>query len=242
MKSILAIETSSPELSIALSAGKGPILEKKVSGIMNHAEKILPVLQQLLKSKKTSIEKIDAFLIGRGPGSFTGLRVGFATLKGFLALKKKKCYGALSLDLIAEPISLPEGSMLNVVLDAHREKVYARSYKCSRGKWIPKSKPQTFILEDWIQTLPKNVYLVGDATIRYRSQMEAIPGRTLHFLPEKYACPRAATLLHIYKEDPKRLQKLEAAKDFIPLYFRLSEAEERKKASQPAGTMNASHC
>jgi tRNA threonylcarbamoyl adenosine modification protein YeaZ len=68
---------------------------------MKHAEKILPVIDRLLKKEKLKIRDIDAFLIGRGPGSFTGLRVGFATLKGFLATCPKPCYGAFSLDIIA---------------------------------------------------------------------------------------------------------------------------------------------
>ena len=71
---------------------------------------------------------MDAFLIDRGPGSFTGLRIGFATLKGFFAFSPKNCYGPLSLDIIARAIDLPEGSALGVLLDARREKIFARFY------------------------------------------------------------------------------------------------------------------
>jgi tRNA threonylcarbamoyladenosine biosynthesis protein TsaB len=232
LKPVLAFETSSPELSIALFTGKGAVIEKTVKGFMSHAEKILPVTDKLLKSKKLSIDQIDTFLIGRGPGSFTGLRVGFATLKGLVTIKKKKCFGALSLDLIAHRIELPEGSFLSVVLDAHREKVYARLYKRSRGQWVAKSKPETATLEEWASALPPEVSATGDAVIRYRTQMETISEKKIHFLPEKSGKPKASTLLHLYKDNPKLLQALDSPKDFIPLYFRLSVAEERRNENR----------
>ena len=79
---------------------------------MKHAENLLPVIDRLLKKEKLKIGNIDAFLISRGPGSFTGLRIGFATLKGFLATHPKPCYGAFSLDVIAAGIKVP-GTVMN---------------------------------------------------------------------------------------------------------------------------------
>ena len=92
-----AVINVQPELKDA--AGK--VHASSIEGLMKHAEEILPQLDMLLKKSSTSFKDISAFLIGRGPGSFTGLRVGFATLKGFLAGGEVPCYGALSLDVIA---------------------------------------------------------------------------------------------------------------------------------------------
>jgi hypothetical protein len=133
---LLAIETSSPVLSIALKKHGGKIRHGIVKGYMKHAENLLPVIDRLLKKEKLEIGDIDTFLISRGPGSFTGLRIGFATLKGFLATCPKPCYGALSLDVIAAGIK-PAGTdlalkgheNLTVCLDARRGKLYTRSYR-----------------------------------------------------------------------------------------------------------------
>ncbi len=98
---LLAIETSSPVLSVAIQKAGGKIRQATVKGYMKHAEHLLPLIDRLLRQEKLKIGDIDAFLISRGPGSFTGLRIGFATLLGFLATQPKPCYGAYSLDVIA---------------------------------------------------------------------------------------------------------------------------------------------
>lgn len=233
MEPVLAFETSSPVLSIALSTGKGAPLEKAISGFSAHAENLIPAADQLLKKKKTSLQKVGTLLIGQGPGSFTGLRVGYATLKGFLAAGKKECYGALSLDLIAENVELPEGEILCAALDAHREKVYSRLYKRRGGKWKPETKPAVFLLEDWLKQLPGEVSIAGNAAQHYRTQIEA-SGKKVSLLAEDLGYPKASTLVKIFQEEPERLQKLEKPVDFLPLYFRLSEAEEKMKAHAPA--------
>lgn len=237
MKPILAFETSSPVLSIALSVSKDHLVEETVEGLMTHAENILPVLEKLLKKNKLSIEDIDTFLIGQGPGSFTGLRIGFATLKGFLVLKKKPCYGALSLDLISENCPLPEHpATLAAALDAYREKIYVRLYKSSSKGWIPKGKPQTIRWDEMPDFLPANAQITGDALLRYREKWAAaMPDKPITFLKEAFWYPRAANLIRFFQRKDKKMTRLESPKDFIPLYFRLSEAEERKKETY-AGT------
>lgn len=237
MTPVLAFETSSSLLSVALATTKDSIAEKTVKGFSTHAENLIPITDHLLKKKKTSLQKIDTLLIGRGPGSFTGLRVGYATLKGFIAMSmdgKKKCYGALSLDLIAENVTLPEGSQLCVSLDAHKDKIYSRLYQRNKKEWKPLNKPAVLTLPEWLAQLPENVSITGNAVQRYQSQMDA-SGKKLRLLPEATGYPKASTLIKLFQQDPEKLQRLEKPEDFLPLYFRLSEAEEKRNA-------NAAHC
>lgn len=213
---------------------------------MKHAENILPVIDQLLKKEKLPLSKIGALLIGRGPGSFTGLRVGYATVKGFLMVSKIPCYGALSLDLIAENFTFPRGAQLCVGLDARRDKVFSRLYRRTQTSWKPLHKPQTLPVAEWAASLPAETYLAGDAAQRYRSMLESQKNKSFVFLPEASGYPQASKMIELFLKDPKKFQKLETPKDFVPLYFRLSEAEERmnagelKKHKRPR--VNASHC
>ncbi len=218
---------------------------------MNHAEKLLPETEKILKKKKIPFHKVETFLIGRGPGSFTGLRVGFATLKGFLVSSQKNCYGALSLDLIAENVKLPEGSFLCVGLDAYREKIYSRLYQRKKESWQPLNEPMTSTLETWIRQFPDEISLVGSAVQRYRSQIETLchskrspstqntqdgklisnheESKILHFVQDDKGYPRASELIKLFQENSEKIQKLETPQDFVPLYFRLSEPEEKLK-------------
>lgn len=232
MKPILAFETSSPALSIALWTPKGPVLEKTIHGFMTHAENLLPAVDQLLKKKKLSIQDVGTLLIGRGPGSFTGLRVGFATLKGFLAVAPYQCFGTLSLDLIAENSELPEGSYLCAALDARRDKVFSRLYKKTKTGWKAEGEAQTIAVSAWADSLPASVTLAGDGAHRYSSVFEKNKGKKMTLLPEKEGYPKASKLIDLFLTSPKKLQPLETLKDFVPLYFRLSEAEERMNAGE----------
>src|ERR1043165_2976153 len=110
MTNLLAFDTSSQVLTIALKLGSQKISETRLVGFMKHAENLLPMIDDLLKKHKASLNDVDAYLVGRGPGSFTGLRIAFSTLKGFLAYQKKPCFGASALDMIAENLDFAEGS------------------------------------------------------------------------------------------------------------------------------------
>ncbi|HLD50517.1 MAG TPA: tRNA (adenosine(37)-N6)-threonylcarbamoyltransferase complex dimerization subunit type 1 TsaB, partial [bacterium] len=212
---ILALETSSPVLSVALQKGKtGKILQSSVRGFSKHAENLFPALDQLLKKTKLSIQEIDTWLIGRGPGSFTGLRIGFSALKGFLVMEKsaqggsasggKDCFGALSLDLIAENAPLPEGSRLGVCLDAFRQKVYARFYRRSQGKWQPASTPEAWTLEEFISRLPPETALTGNALERFGPEIKK-HFQKIHFLTEKLWYPKASSLISLFQARDKKI-------------------------------------
>jgi len=240
---LLALETSSPVLSAAVKKGSGRTLETKVRGAFSHAENLLPVIDRLLKRRRLRIQDIDAFLIGRGPGSFTGLRIGFATLKGFLAVQKKPCYGAMSLDLIAENVKLEDGAGLSVALDAYREKIYARFYHRQDGGWVATEEPAVLGFSEWLESLPADIHVAGDALARHEKGIEKFGKRSKwHRVPEAAWFPCASVMIS-WSEKLNRsrgggtppLQKLEKPEDFIPLYFRLSEAEEKTKAHALTG-------
>ncbi len=199
---------------------------------MNHAERILPLLDELLKKSKTSFKDIDAFLIGKGPGSFTGLRVGFATLKGFLAGAEVPCYGALSMDLIAENKNfsrMPEGSHLAVALDAFRERIYLRVYRRGHGSWIPENEPKVLSAEETAAALPGEVTVTGNALAKYASIFKKSSAKKIIFTDEKNWFPNASSLISLFEKGDSKVEKIPRRK-LLPFYFRLSEAEERKNA------------
>lgn len=239
MKNFLAIDTSSPILSVAIKAGKKRVSESKIVGYFKHAENLMPVIDRLLKKHHLTLQDMDAYLIDQGPGSFTGLRIGFAALKGFLAFEKKPCFGAQSLDIIAENITLPEGSHLAVALDARRDQFYIRFYCRKQKSWQPETALEILTLEQMATSLSRydSVALAGDALTRHDKIIKNKTSKktALRFLPETLWYPKASTLIR-WMESPEQafkngsLQKLQKTEDFLPLYFRLSEAEEKTKA------------
>ncbi len=225
----LAIESSSPVLSVAVKKGSSPVQESSLEGYMTHVESLMPLIEKMLADSGLTLETIDTFLIGRGPGSFTGLRVGFATLKAFQFLQKKDCWGATSLDMMAEPIALPEGSVLATLTDAHRSKIYFRIFERQKY-WTGKTPTETRDAKEVVTMIPQGAFITGNALQRYSDLLksEKIKNRWT-LLPEASWYPRAISLISLFENQKSSMIKLESPQDFIPLYFRLSEAEERKQ-------------
>ena len=239
---LLAIETSSPVLSVVLKKTGNKLRHATVKGYMKHAENLLPVINRLLKKEKLKIGDIDTFLIGRGPGSFTGLRIGFATLKGFLSIRSKPCYGASSLDLIASGIkpekhanlTLKGYKNLAVCLDAKRDKLYARLYRYHKKRWVPDGSPCVTLIEEMAQKLPQGSWIAGDGITKFDV-------KRFDQVPEKDRHPRAATLVELFETKDPLLKKLTRPKDFLPVYLRNSEAEERLREKKSDAFLSSPH-
>jgi len=217
---LLAIETSSPVLSVAIKKTGARLRHATVQGYMKHAENLLPVIDRLLKKEKLKIGDIDAFLIGRGPGSFTGLRIGFATLKGFLAISPRPCFGAFSLDLIAAKIRPGKHMNLTVYLDAKRGKLYTRSYRYHGKRWVPCGLSRVALLSEMDQGLSEGSQVAGDGIAKFDT-------RGLAVAHQKDWFPRAATLIELLGTKDPLLKKLTQPKEFLPVYLRRSEPEEK---------------
>lgn len=242
MKTILAIETASRVLSVAIGTRGGKVKELCSRGTLQHSENLIPLIDRLLRKEKLRFEAIDAFAIDRGPGSFTGLRIGFSLLKGFLTLRKRPCYGALSLDIMTEKVrggvlqytrgrlrKQKEPPRLGVVVDARREAFYSRFYQFYQGRWVAEGKLELLLLAGLKARVREGTYLVGDALIRYREKFKETAGNRIHFLAQEALSPSAATLVKWFQTADDRLSLLKGPQDLVPLYFRSSEAEEKRR-------------
>ena len=98
---ILGIETSSKVCAVALSENDKLIKEKILEDENTHSVKLMPLVDELLKETKTELKDIDLFSCDKGPGSFTGIRIGIATVKAFLDATNKNAVGVSSLEILA---------------------------------------------------------------------------------------------------------------------------------------------
>lgn len=227
---LLAIETSSTILSVAIKKGKNKTRAAMLKGFSRHAENLLPLIDKLLKKEKLKVGDIDAFLIGRGPGSFTGLRVGFATLKGLIAVRKTPYYGAFSLDMIAGRIkSKGKIANLHVFLDAKRDKLYVRSYRYHKDRWKPMDAIRVRSLKEAAGSLEKGAWIAGDGILTDKENILSGSEKKPLVLPQKLWHPKASTLIEWFEKKNPMLKPLTKPKELLPVYFRSSEAEERLK-------------
>ena len=223
-KKILAVDTSSNVLSVAISSGTDAIYEANLDGIPRHSEYLIDFIQEGLNRLKIKKNNLDALLWGLGPGSFTGLRIGLSALKGFQLGLQKKSLGGSSLDLIALGSGIVSGE-LAVCVDARRERIYTAIYQFKNGAIKKILRDSLFSFDELIKKLKPGMVITGDALKAYGSSIKEKMGKEVLSLKPIFWYPRALFLIHLYDSKSDWLKPL-TLKSMSPQYLRRSEAEE----------------
>jgi tRNA threonylcarbamoyladenosine biosynthesis protein TsaB len=129
---ILSIETATPVCSVALMGSGGRITEKRAEGKGVHSEKTFLFIRELFDREGADAGNLDAVLFSNGPGSYTGLRIGAAAIKGLLFGKEVSLFTFPTLLAFAAGAgqgAVPAGAAIHGVIDARRNHLYHQ--KCS---------------------------------------------------------------------------------------------------------------
>ena len=123
---ILGLETSSAMCSVGLFRDKMPDIERSLRESHIHSEKLLTLVQDVLRSGETTLDQLDAIAVSIGPGSFTGLRIGLSTAKGLSFALDKPTIAVPTFEAIAEAgrQKHPEMSSVVVLMDAKKGEWY----------------------------------------------------------------------------------------------------------------------
>ncbi len=119
---ILVADTSTEVLSIALFT-ENTYEERLVDGNFSHSENLLPEIEELLKRAGIGMKDLELLIVSKGPGSFTGLRIGMASMKGISSALSIPLVSVPTLDAIAEAVGIYPGAIISVI-DAKRRKFY----------------------------------------------------------------------------------------------------------------------
>ena len=119
---ILLADTSTAILSIALITD-GTYEERLVDGNFSHSEDLLPEIEALLKRAEIEMRDLDLLIVTKGPGSFTGLRIGMASMKGIASAPSIPLVSIPTLDAIAKAVEIYPGAVLSAI-DAKKRKFY----------------------------------------------------------------------------------------------------------------------
>lgn len=143
MAIILNIETSTEVCSVSISENGELLFEKETLEGLNHSELLTVFIEQLLKENKFDLKRIDAVAVSKGPGSYTGLRIGVSVAKGFCYALDKPLIAISTLDAMANyaaanlnsyyAVQANESVLLCPMIDARRMEVYTSVYD-SKGK------------------------------------------------------------------------------------------------------------
>lgn len=225
---ILAVDTATPCSTVALTSG-GRVGGRvhgmlSVSSNVTHSRRLLVAIERLLGDCCIDREQITGFGVGLGPGSFTGLRIGMATVKGLAMAAGKPLYGVSTLDMIAAAVPACD-RLICSVLDARKKEVYAAMYR-SDGQGLTRqiSAPMVLPPEELATHISEPVVLVGDGLFAYRQLWQEQLGELAAIAPVHHWSPSAAILGLLCGEKMDAGESLDPRRA-APLYVRASDAE-----------------
>ena len=213
---ILAYDTSSDILSMALFKDEKKFVEFESPLFTKHSTSLVPIMDAFLKKQKKSLADLEVLAVGLGPGSFTGLRVGITVAKVLAYVLKKPVMGISSLEAIARGASSWNGPVA-VILDARKEKLYAAVYE---GKKTIQ-KPVLTTLGELLKELKKPTLFVGDAVVKYTDQIRELGARSYHQVMDeaKFCTPKALSIARIARERLEQKKKFSDPFRLEPMYL-----------------------
>jgi tRNA threonylcarbamoyladenosine biosynthesis protein TsaB len=209
---LLAFDTSTETLSIAVSAGPGaPVLEHTAAGGAQASAALIPAIQDLLARAGLALEALDAIAFGRGPGSFTGLRTAAAVAQGLGFGAGVPVLPVDTLLAVAEEAHGQRGvTRVVAMLDARMDEVYFAAYERLDGQWLTRQPPALGRPEG--AAVPPGWALAGNVLDLHGPRLAAT-GERIAALPTARALLRLAP--QMLAAGPSH-----AAAQALPLYIR----------------------
>lgn len=224
---ILSLDSSAKTASVAVTDGVNLISECFVNAGLTHSRTLMPMVDNALRQADMSINDIDAFCVNAGPGSFTGIRIGVAAVKGLALAENKPCAGVSTLESVAYNF-LDENCVVCSAMDARCNQVYTALFEIADGKVkrLCEDKAISIIeLADEISKIGNTVILAGDgAEICYNSMKDNLENIILSAENRRYQRAYGAALAAVSDESVFKDSAL-----LSPVYLRLPQAERELK-------------
>lgn len=214
---VLGIDTSTSSLSIALTVDGVLKYELIQNHALTHSERLLPYLEQMMKSVDFSLEDIDKIACTVGPGSFTGIRIGVSVANAFSMSLRKPVISISTLEAMAFSHRFSKNTIVSTT-DAQREHFYVAFYQASGGNEIVLlGKEEVLSKTDILQRCKKyeNVIITGDAVSMWKDLPQQIQKAPLDM-----CYPRAVSVCLLAER-----QCIQETKYIEPVYLRKSQAE-----------------
>ncbi|MBI2421857.1 MAG: tRNA (adenosine(37)-N6)-threonylcarbamoyltransferase complex dimerization subunit type 1 TsaB [Candidatus Hydrogenedentes bacterium] len=225
---ILSVDTATNTNTVALCQAGALLAEISINQGRRHAERLLALIDSLLLEASLRLESVDAFAVSAGPGSFTGLRIGVATLKGLALALEKPLLAVPTLHAMAYALP-PLTGLVCPILDARMGEVYGAAFRRSEDGISCVRPPVVTSIEDFLASVlalspAEPLLLLGDALAPYgeRARLTA-PHAVL--APPLYHGPRAAAVGLLAEAMLDQGCAANAALA-APVYLRKSQAEQ----------------
>ena len=171
---ILSVDTASDICGVSILDNENLICNLDTATGRTHSENLMPLIQELFSKTRLELKDIDLLVCDKGPGSFTGIRIGVATAKAFADSLNIQSIGISSLESLA--YNSKNDGLICSIIDCKNNNCYFALYKKSGTTIKILQKPQAESLDNTIDILKKNTSLpitfIGDGAITYRDLLQ----------------------------------------------------------------------
>lgn len=232
MNSILALDTSGKTAGVAILQGDNILYEATLQEERRHAENILPMVDAALRETGLRLADMELFACVVGPGSFTGIRIGVSTVRGFAHGLDRPCVGINALEALDFAVAEPY-DLCCPILDARSGQVYGA---CFEQGTPPKRRMEDTAgpLSDFLHqaaSLGNNLCFVGDGAAAYREEITRHLGDRVRFAPEAQNVISPATVCRLARLHAELAGPYSA---LLPHYLRAPQAERERLAKEEA--------
>lgn len=217
----LILETSHRRGFVAVSAGDCVVDQRILEEARRHCRDLVPQVKALLDEQHWKPRELTGVIVSRGPGSYTGLRVGIMSAKTFAYITKCALIAVDTFAAIAEQAPI-QANVIDVISDAQQEKVYVQRFRRENHGWHARSELAIRPLAEWTTTLDESIWVTGPG-------LENVEPKLAAGIPKADRIdwtPNAESLL---RQGLDKWRQGEMADPFTlePLYLRPSAAEEK---------------
>lgn len=229
---ILAIDTSNQPMSVALMDEEGILAERTTNIKRNHSIQLMPAVDEMMKDAGWKVSDLDRIAVAKGPGSYTGVRIGVTVAKTLAWTAGLELVGVSSLKVLAGNASLKKDNLISPVFDARRGNIYSSLYQVGKNGELNQLEADTHIsAEKWADFLAQKempVECIGQDIIKHEGAFKQSLGKYFIVGPKNRQIPRAGVLAELAeKEKPVDIHT------FVPEYSKLAEAEQKWKDAHP---------
>ncbi len=220
---VLAIDTSNYALGISLIDEDKVIGEYITNVKKNHSVRVMPAIEELMKDCDILPSDLTKVVVAKGPGSYTGVRIGVTIAKTLAWTLGIPLVGISSLEVLAASVGRYFQGSISPLFDARRGQVYTGLYQYLEGKLLVIEKDQLILSKDWAQELKsrsENILFIGNDLPIHRNGIQEVLGHQAFFAEISEHNPRPSELALLGRDLPG-----EDVHSFVPNYIRLAEAE-----------------
>lgn len=221
---ILGLETTAAAASCALCRDGEMLAMDYQRSKLTHSSTLLPMVEEMLEHAQLTIQDMDAIAVAQGPGSFTGIRIGVATVKGLCWGAEKKAVGVSTLEAMSRNAVFAAGdSVICPVMDARRAQVYGAIFDSDGKRLCEDAAIAAEELAAQVRAMGRSALVLGDgwAVFERALQAQGVPYRVM---PEPLRYQNAwGVCLAALDREPR------GADELLPVYLRLSQAERERQ-------------